>query len=77
MPIKKPPDEQPFSDSERASLSRMARDREREEWLRDRNRGRWERAKTWATWITAFLVLEKQLWPQLMELAVWLGLREK
>ena len=80
MPVKKPPAE-PFSESERASLSRMARDREREDWLKERNdkrtKERWERVKSWTAFVGALMVIKGVLWEPLKDLAAWLQLHIK
>ena len=71
MPAAKKPDPL-FSDSERARLGRMARDNERDEWLRDRNRSRWERIKSWAIWVAALGAAKGVLWEPLKDLGKWL-----
>lgn len=67
-----PKQAQDFSDSERARLSRIARDSEREEWLRERNKTRFERFKGWAAWITTAAAVKVVLWDQLKEVWGWL-----
>lgn len=66
---KKPPES--LSRDELARLGRMARDNEREEWLRDRNRSRWERVKSWAVWVAAIGAAKGVLWEPLKELLAW------
>lgn len=61
-----------LTDGEIATLGRIARDREREEWLRERNKSRWERAKSWALWVAAIGAAKGVLWPPLNEFIEWL-----
>ena len=74
MPPKTPHDPPPskLTEGEIATLGRIARDREREEWLAERNKGRWERAKSWALWVAAAGAAKGVLWPPLSEVLEWL-----
>lgn len=77
MEPKKPTDSHRLTEGEIATLGRIARDKEREEWLAERNKGRWERAKAWALWITAAGAAKGVLWPPLSEALEWLKLQLK
>jgi hypothetical protein len=53
---------QEFSDSTKALLDELAKEKAHRDWLSKRRKARFESIRGWITWITAALVLKGMLW---------------
>jgi len=56
-----------WTDSERARLDTLLREREFEQQLSARRAKRWESAKAWAQWITVILAAGGVIWDKLTQ----------
>ena len=67
----RPPDPE-FTDSDRARLRELSRQREIDEAIADRRKKRAESVKAWAQWIAAVSVAGGVVWDGLLKLATFI-----